>query len=78
MDTPDHAEIAETSRGEILSDRVLISVDELATILDISPRTVWRLLSAGKLVQPLRIGGAVRWRYREIIDWIDAGCPIPQ
>jgi excisionase family DNA binding protein len=70
-------DVPEPSREAFLHERLLISVDELATILNISPRTVWRLLSAGKLVRPLRIGGAVRWRYREIIDWIEAGCPIP-
>jgi predicted DNA-binding transcriptional regulator AlpA len=78
MATTHSDDMPEHSRAENVRERMLISVNELATILDISPRTVWRLLSAGKLVRPLRIGGAVRWRYREIIDWIDAGCPTPQ
>ncbi|MBA3312925.1 MAG: helix-turn-helix domain-containing protein [Planctomycetota bacterium] len=55
----------------------LIAVDELATILSTSERTVWRLLSAGRLVRPLRLGGrSVRWRLDEVSRWIDAGCPI--
>jgi excisionase family DNA binding protein len=54
---------------------LLISVQDLATILKISTRSVWRLLSAGKLPSPVRIGGAVRWRYDEVKHWIDAGCP---
>lgn len=54
---------------------LLISVDELATILKISSRSVWRLLSAGKLVEPVRIGGAVRWRLSEVKHWIEQGCP---
>ncbi len=54
---------------------ILISVDELATILGVSSRTVWRLLSAGKLLHPIRLGGVVRWRYAEVRQWIDDGCP---
>lgn len=54
----------------------LIAADELAAMLDVSTRTVWRLLSTGRLVQPIRIGGSVRWRLDEVRDWITKGCPI--
>lgn len=54
---------------------LLISVSELATILKCSTRTIWRLDSAGSLPPPVRFGGQVRWRYQEIIDWINQGCP---
>ena len=64
-----------TDREEIFREPLLISVEELAMILKVSPRTVWRLLSAGKLIEPVRIGGAVRWRFHEVKFWIDAGCP---
>lgn len=66
---------ADSDRDKILRERLLISVDELATILKVSPRTVWRLLSAEKLVPPVRFGGAVRWRYDDVRQWIDDGCP---
>jgi prophage regulatory protein len=63
--------------GDELNSRtpVLIAVDDLARILDVSTRTVWRLLSAGKIVRPVRLGGAVRWRYTEVRHWIDQRCP---
>ncbi len=55
----------------------LIAVEELATILSTSERTVWRLLSAGRLVRPVRLGGrSVRWRLDEVSRWIEAGCPV--
>ena len=54
----------------------LIAAEELAEMLDVSTRTVWRLLSTGKLVQPLRIGGSVRWRLDEVQEWINNGCPV--
>ena len=52
----------------------LIAADELARLLDVSTRTVWRLLSAGQLVQPIRLGGSVRWRLDEVRQWINNGC----
>jgi excisionase family DNA binding protein len=53
----------------------LISIDELAQLLDLSTRSVWRLRSAGQLPEPVRLGGAVRWRLDEVKQWIADGCP---
>lgn len=53
----------------------LIAADQLAAMLDVSTRTVWRLLSTGRIVQPIRIGGSVRWRLDEVREWIAKGCP---
>lgn len=58
------------SRGPLL-----ISARELATMLGISVRTVWRKVSGGELMEPVRIGRCTRWRLQEINEWIDAGCP---
>ena len=46
----------------------LISATELADLLQISTRTLWRLRSAGKLVEPIKLGGSTRWR-------LDVGAP---
>ena len=54
----------------------LIDAEELARMLDVSTRTIWRLLSTGKMVQPIRIGGSVRWRLDEVRVWINNGCPV--
>ena len=43
-------------------DPLLIPASEVARLLNISKRTLWRLLSAGKLPAPVRLGNAVRWR----------------
>ncbi len=56
-------------------DPCLIAAADLARLLDISTRALWRLRSAGRLPQPIRLGGAVRWRLAEIKQWIAAGCP---
>jgi len=53
----------------------MLSVRQVAALLQVSTRTVWRLLSAGTLPSPVRLGGCVRWRVDDIAGWIDAGCP---
>ena len=56
---------------------ILISAEELASLMQVSERTLWRLLSAGKVPQPVRIGRNTRWRLAEIRDWIEKDCPQP-
>ena len=56
---------------------VLITAAEFAQIMKVSKRTLWRLLSAGKLVEPIRVGGNTRWRLDDVRLWIDEGCPPP-
>jgi len=54
---------------------LLISAEELATILGMSKRTVWRLLSAGRLPPPVHLGKSTRWRLNDIHRWVESGCP---
>lgn len=56
----------------------LIRAGELASLLNVSVRTVWRLQSGGSIPQPIRLGGVVRWRREEVRDWISRGCPNPR
>jgi predicted DNA-binding transcriptional regulator AlpA len=44
-------------------------------LVGLSARSVRRMSSAGRLPRPVRCGGAVRWRVREIEAWVEAGCP---
>ena len=56
-------------------DRLLISAKHFARLLDVSVRTLWRLRSAGKLPESIRIGGSVRWNAQQVNEWIEEGCP---
>lgn len=56
-------------------DSLLVSAVSLAKLLQVSTRTLWRLRSSGRLPKPVQVGGSLRWRTREVQDWIDAGCP---
>jgi predicted DNA-binding transcriptional regulator AlpA len=69
--------IREAPGGE-LAEPLLITAMELGQLLQVSTRTLWRLRSAGELPQPVRLGGAVRWRLDEVRKWIADGCPLPQ
>jgi excisionase family DNA binding protein len=44
--------------------------------LNVSERTLWRLLSAGKLPKPVRFGRNTRWKAAEVTEWIERGCPV--
>lgn len=57
------------------NSQLAISARELAEMLNVSLRQVWRLNSAGKLPKPIRLGGSVRWKRAEIQQWFEAGCP---
>lgn len=54
---------------------LLVTAEGVAKLLQVSKRTLWRLLSMGQLLPPVRLGGSVRWRLDEIKQWIEAGCP---
>lgn len=49
----------------------MIDVTEVATILKVSKRTVWRLVSSGELPQPIRFGRNVRWKLEDVEAWIE-------
>ena len=54
----------------------LLSAESLASLLQVSVRTVWRLRSSGRLPRPVRIGGSIRWRAEDVRQWIAQGCPV--
>ncbi len=49
----------------------LLGVRAVATMLGLSPRSVYRLADAGTLPRPLKIGGAVRWRRKTLEEFLD-------
>ena len=56
---------------------LLITADEVAGMLDISTRTLWRLVSSKKVVPPVKLGGSTRWRRADVEAWVASGCPTP-
>jgi len=52
-----------------------IPAKEVARLLGVSLRQVWRLNAMAKLPKPLRLNGSVRWCLKEIEAFIEAGAP---
>lgn len=52
-----------------------VPAKELAAMLGISLRQVWRLNSAELLPRPIYLGGSCKWLRKEIEAFLEAGCP---
>ena len=57
------------------SPATLFDVEQVASILNCSPRHVYRLADAGAMPRPRHLGALVRWSRLEIEAWVKAGCP---
>ena len=58
------------------TEEKLLRVEDVAQLLKLSKRQVFRLNSAGLICASIKVGhGAVRWRQTEILQWIGMGCP---
>ena len=54
----------------------LLTTEQAAALCGISVRHYESLAAAGRVgPMPIRLGRAVRWRRRELIEWIGADCP---
>jgi len=55
---------------------VLVSCKTLAKMLSISPRTAWRLRSAGKLPKTVSVGSSIRWKMSDIELFLQCNCDM--
>ena len=65
-------------RSIIPDDVELLTIPQMARLLGWGESVVRQRDKQGLLPAPLRFGGTIQWRRREIIDWISAGCPTRQ
>ena len=56
----------------------LLTAKELAELLGLSARTVFRLRSSRKLPTPVRIGGSIRWKLPDIQMFLDCDCDMDE
>lgn len=54
---------------------LLMSAEDVCEALNIGRSTLYRLKSTGRVPRPVKLGGSVRWRRKELEAWIAAGCP---
>jgi excisionase family DNA binding protein len=51
----------------------LMTVEDLADVLHVSRRTIFRLRARGALPAPVRLSGSIiRWRQGDVRDFLDA------
>lgn len=54
---------------------VLADLRGVAARLLVSERTVERMVEAGKMPPPMKLGRLRRWRLADVESWIASGCP---
>lgn len=69
---------SKTQKTEQQQPALMATVGDVARMLHISVRQVWRLHSTGRLPSPVRLGCCIRWRVDEIRAFVEAGCPSRQ
>ena len=67
--------LSPTTKTRTSRDPLLIDFAGLSALLCRSRASLERDLSAGRLLRPIRLGRALRWRIAEVQAWIDAGAP---
>lgn len=67
--------MTETAPADDTEVSLLIDVNVLAVLLDRSVASLERDQAAGRLPDPVRLGGSKKWRRAEIEEWVAAGCP---
>jgi len=55
---------------------LLIGIEEVARLLDRSESTIRQDDDEGRIPRSVSIGGAERWRLKELRSWVRAGCPV--
>lgn len=48
------------------TEKLLVADKEAAALLSLGRSTFWREVAAGRLPQPIKIGGATRWRLADL------------
>jgi excisionase family DNA binding protein len=53
----------------------MLTVHDVARMLNCSARTVYRLCDSGRMPRPVKLGALVRWPRKTVAQWIAEGCP---
>jgi excisionase family DNA binding protein len=57
------------------SGTAMLTTDQVAEQLQVTPRHVRRLNATGRMPKPVKIGRSTRWSAEVIDNWIASGCP---
>jgi len=65
----------ESTGVQASAGKPMLTVHDVARMLNCSARTVYRLTDSGKMPRPVKLGALVRWPKAVIERWIADGCP---
>jgi hypothetical protein len=68
-------EAARPKRLAAAIEPLLVDTDRAAAICGVSTASWFRLKSAGKTPEPVRLGGRVLYRVEDLKLWVALGCP---
>ena len=57
------------------TDVRLLTAKDAGKLCRLSKRSWFRFNSCGRIPEPVRIGGSVRWRHSDIQKWLEWDCP---
>ena len=63
------------SNGSAPPAQALLTIDDVAALLQCSARTISRLVERGRIPRPCRFGALLRWPRPQVEAWIAQGCP---
>ena len=58
--------------GALPASTQTLDATELATLLGVTVRSVWRRRADGTLPSPIKIGRSVRWNLKEVEHWLES------
>lgn len=64
-----HIKCSESLRADL----AFLTASDVAELLAVSTRTVWRLESAGRIPKAHRLGRIPRWNQADLLRWRDNG-----
>ena len=53
----------------------MLTVHDVARMLNCSARTIYRLCDSGRMPRPVKLNALVRWPRETVEQWIANGCP---
>jgi len=73
------AAITKPPNRSIIPDGVeLLTVPQVARLLNCGESVIRERDKKGLLPLPIRIGGTIQWRRQELLQWLEADCPARQ
>ena len=62
------------TRKPCTSERLALPAEDAAALCGVSRGQWWKLIAAGKLQKPIRLGSrSPRWPYEELLRWLAVG-----